>query len=189
MRDLYVFDFDQRRLRTFTYAEGAAWDEKGWTLHDLVEEQIVADGAVIRRAPVERLETRLGPRQLGVLFLPVENLSILDLVQTAESLRERGEDARIYDYAFWRRTAMPLVAAVMLLAAIPLVLDVRPRLPLGQRAVVGALAGIGFQMLNDTFSRFGLGYGIQPIVTALLPAVLVLTLALWRSLSGEGRSA
>lgn len=182
LRDVYVYDFEDRRMRTFTYARTAAWDAGKWTLHDLVEQDISADGPTARRLPADDLATRLGPRQLGVLFLPPEELSLLDLMRTERSLRERGEDFHLHEYAFWRRASMPLIATLMAFCAVPLVLDVRRRSSVGQRVIAGALLGLGFQMLNDTFARFGLNYGLSPALTAFLPAGCVLGVGVWKSI-------
>jgi lipopolysaccharide export system permease protein len=181
LRDLYVYDFEERRLRAFTYAQTASWNAGKWTLNQPVEQEITVDGATTRRPPVEDLPTRLGPRQLGILFLPPEQLSLIDLMRTVGSLRERGEDSRLHEYALWRRASMPLIAAVMVFCAVPLVLEAGRRSTVGQRVAVGALVGIGFQMLNDTFARFGLNYGLAPMLTAFLPAVVVLAVGTWRN--------
>jgi lipopolysaccharide export system permease protein len=182
LRDLYVYDFEDRHLRSFTYAQAASWDQGKWTLDRPVEQEIRADGGTTKRPPTDTLATRLGKRQLGTLFLPPEDLSMLDLVRSVGSLRERGEDARLHEHALWRRASMPLIAAVMVFCAIPLVLEVRQRSTVGQRVVAGALIGIGFQMFNDTFARFGLNYGLSPALTAFLPAFSVLTVGMWRNL-------
>jgi lipopolysaccharide export system permease protein len=181
VRDLYVFDFQDRQLRTFTYAQNASWDQGKYTLQQPVEQEIRADGATVRRPATGTLTTRLGRRQLSTLFLPPEELSLLELSRTVDSLRERGEDARLHEHALWRRASMPLIAAVMVFCAVPLVLEVRQRSTVGQRVVAGALIGIGFQMFNDTFARFGVNYGLSPILTAFLPAAIVLAAALWRN--------
>ena len=182
LRDVYVYDFEGRRMRTFTYARSAAWDAGKWTLHDLVERDINADGSPVRRLPTEDLESRLGPRQLGVLFLPPEDLSLLDLLRTERSLRERGEDFHLHEYAFWRRASMPLIAALMAFCAVPVVLDANRRSSVGQRLILGVLIGLGFQMLNDTFARFGLNYGLSPILSAFLPVACVLSVGVWKTL-------
>ena len=50
------------------------------------------------RAPSKRLETLLSLRHLGVLFLP-SSTSRSRSVSHVRSLRERGEDSRLHDYA------------------------------------------------------------------------------------------
>jgi lipopolysaccharide export system permease protein len=74
---------------------------------------------------------------------------------------------------------MPLVAIVMVFLGLPLVLGVKRMANLGQRIVVGALLGIGFQMLSQTFGRLALAYQLTPVLGALLIPALGLAVGLW----------
>ena len=75
----------------------------------------------------------------------------------------------VYAVAFW-----PLVTAVMVYVALPFVLVGLQRSTMGRRIAIGALAGVGFQMLNTTFGTFALAYGVDPRLCALLPTLLAL---------------
>ncbi len=181
LRDVYFYDFDEsHRLRRFGYARTATHDGEGWQLGEIVESRIAADGITTERAPTRGWTTRLDPSRLRLLLFPPEALSLGDLRRSIVSLRERGEDPRPHELAFWRRVAMPLVTGVMVLLAIPFVVTALRGVALGRRIVAGALVGIGFQMFAHTFGRFGLVYGLDPIVSAMFPGALALALAvLW----------
>ena len=66
-----------------------------------------------------------------------------------------------------------------MLLGVPFVLTAPRGVALGQRIVAGALVGIGFQMFSQTFGRVGLTFGLEPWLTAILPAAGVLTVCLW----------
>jgi lipopolysaccharide export system permease protein len=180
LRDIYVYDFDeQRRLRVFTYAKSASYADSQWSMKDLVESVMTEDGGV----KTERIGTRtwdsfLSPRQLRVLSVLPQNLSLSDLHRSILSLRTRGQSELRHQLAYWRRIGTPLLTGIMVYLAVPFVLNMGPRATTGKRIVAAVLVGLGFRMFSDTFSSFGLVYGMNPIVTALLPAIAVLTLGL-----------
>jgi lipopolysaccharide export system permease protein len=70
----------------------------------------------------------------------------------------------------------------MVLLAVPLVLVSGRAVRLGERVTIGALVGLGFQMLQGMFTNLGIVAGFPPLVTALVPAVaaLVAVTALFR---------
>jgi len=74
---------------------------------------------------------------------------------------------------------MPFSTLVMMFVAVPLVLAAPRTTSLGQRIVVAALGGIGFDLLARTFMQLGLVYGWGPVASAVLPAAVALGLASW----------
>jgi lipopolysaccharide export system permease protein len=179
LQDLYVYDFDdRRRMTSFTYVQTASYTNQQWRLEGLVESRITEDAVTTQRVPVRMWDTFLNPKQLRVLFLPPDDLSLFDLYRSIGSLRQRGENPRRHQLAFWRRITMPIVTGIMVFLAIPFILTGLRTLALGQRIVAGALLGIGFQMFNDTFGRFGLVYGLDPALSAIFPGALVLAASL-----------
>jgi lipopolysaccharide export system permease protein len=180
LRDVYVYDFDDlRRMRRFTYARQATYEDPDWRLEDLVESSIGSDGVKVEHVASRTWSGFLSPKRLRVLSLRPEDLSLSDLYAASSSLRERGESTARHDLALWRRATMPLVAMVMVFLGLPLVLNVGRMANLGQRIVIGALLGIGFQMLSQTFGRLVLAYQLAPAVGALLIPVLGLAAGLW----------
>ena len=49
----------------------------------------------------------------------------------------------------------------------------------GGAIVVAALAGVGFQMFNQTFGTFAVVYRVPPLLGAVAPGVLALLAGLW----------
>jgi lipopolysaccharide export system permease protein len=180
LRDVYVYDFDElRSMRRFTYARQASYEEGQWELEDLVESTIEANGVKVERLANREWGGFLSPKRLRVLSLHPEDLSLADLYAASASLRERGESTARHELALWRRATMPLVAMVMVFLGLPLVLGVRRMANLGQRIAVGALLGIGFQMLSQTFGRLALAYQLAPALGALLIPAVGLAVGFW----------
>jgi len=187
LRDVYVYDFDdERRLRTFTYAKTASLADDRWVLEDVVESKLQEGGEVTTEHAASRVwDTFLTPRQFRVLSYLPENLSLLDLYRSIESLRSRQQSSLRHQLAFWRRLSMPLLTGVMVYLAVPFILGAGPRVTTGQRIVVAVLVGVGFRMFSEVFASMGLVYGINPALTAFLPGTLVLVASmLWNRHQG-----
>ncbi|MFQ5664813.1 MAG: LPS export ABC transporter permease LptG [Candidatus Binatia bacterium] len=180
LHDLYVYQFDaQHRLDSFAYARTASYANHQWTLEELVEGRIRNDVVTTRKVATRVWKKFVSPRQLRLLSFPPEYLSLYDLYRSIRSLRARGESPRRYQIAFWKRITLPLITGIMMFLAVPLVLVAGTSVRVGQRIVLGALLGIGFQMFNQTFAEFGLVFGLDPIASATLPGALALALGLW----------
>ncbi len=178
--DLYFYDIDpDHRMQRFTYARSASYAHHQWTLEDLAETTFAEGTAARRQVASQPWDPALSPRQLQVLFIPADELSVSDLWRAIGSLRARDESAQRHELALWRRLTMPPVTVIMLLLAFPFVPFNTRAAPLGQRIVLGALAGIGFQMFSQVFGSFGLLYGLPPVLGALLPPALAAGVGLW----------
>lgn len=180
-RDIYVYDFDpEHRMRRFTYAQSATYADRQWTLEGLVDKVIADDGVQTEQVAARPVAIEMSPRQLGLMRIPPEELSLADLYRGIGAARRQGESAEHLELAWWQRSTMPLVIVVMVFLAVALVLSSLRLVTLGRRILVGALLGIGFQMFNQTFASFGLVYALPPLLTAILPASLALAFGMWR---------
>jgi lipopolysaccharide export system permease protein len=180
-RDVYVYDFDPaHRMRRFTYAQSATYADRRWTLAGLTDKLITDDGVQTEQVAARPLAIEMSPRQLGLMRIPPEELSLADLYRGIGAARRQGESAEHLELAWWQRATMPLVILVMVFLAVALVLSAPRPVTLGRRILIGALVGIGFQMFNQTFASFGLVYALPPLLTAVLPAALALAFGAWR---------
>ncbi len=184
--DLYIFDFDaERRLTRFAHARAAAEVDGEWRLQDLRESTFERDLATNRTAATAPWPTAVDPRQLQSLWLEPRDLSLAELHRTIRSLREQGQNPLAHQVAFWRRVSAPVYMGVMVLLAVPLVLVGGRTVRLGERAMLGALVGLGFQMFQEMFTNLGLVIGLSPVLTALVPA-LIAVVAVGAVLRGQG---
>jgi lipopolysaccharide export system permease protein len=179
-RDIYVYEFDARhRMHRFTHAQTATYADHAWRLEGLAETTFADDGVTTVQVPSRSLAMALTPRQLGLIRIPPEELSLSDLYRGIGAARRQGESAERLELAWWQRATLPIAVAVMNFLAVALILS-RPRATtLGRRIFVGALLGIGFQMFNQTFASFGLVYGIATWLSATLPTLLALGCGAW----------
>jgi lipopolysaccharide export system permease protein len=73
---------------------------------------------------------------------------------------------------------VPFVAAVMILLSISFVFGPLRSVGAGHRILTGALVGVGFFVVNQMFTYLGIVFTFNPIVTAMLPALFAILLAM-----------
>lgn len=174
LNEIYVYEFDDNHvLQGFSYAREAVYENKRWEVRGIVDTKLTESGIVTQ--PVERREwdVSLTPKQIRLVALTPDYLSLGDLLRSSRDVVGRGENPHRLQMAFWKRIALPGVTLLMVLLALPLVLGHTRSMRLGQRVVIGALIGIGFRMFADTFGTFALAYGVPPFAGAIVPVALV----------------
>jgi lipopolysaccharide export system permease protein len=179
-RDIYVYEFDDgHRMRRFAHAQTATYTDHQWRLEGLAETTFADDGITTEHVATRLLAMELTPRQLGLIRIPPEELSLSDLYRGIGAAHRQGESAERLELAWWQRATMPIVIAAMNFLAVALILSTPHAATLGRRIFVGALLGIGFHMVNHTFASFGLVYGLAAWLSATLPTLLALGGGAW----------
>jgi lipopolysaccharide export system permease protein len=179
-RDIYVYEFDaQHRMRRFTHALGATYADQSWRLDGLTEMTLAEDGVTTQHVQTRPLTMELTPRQLGLIRMAPEELSLADLGRGIRAAHRQGESAERLESAWWQRATMPLLVVIMSFLAVALILSTPHATTLGRRIFVGALLGIGFHLFNQTFVSVGLVYGMAAWLSATLPALLALGFGAW----------
>jgi len=174
LRDVRVYEFDERGGLVATVAADAARFERGsWVLEGVAETRLAAGGAQVRT--FERLPWRfsLAPAVVSMVAIAPERLTLPELARYIVEMRETTQSADRYVEAFWRRVAYPLAAMAMVMIALPLVLSPRPRVSAGRRIMIGAGVGLGFYLGNQLASHVGTVYGVPPVVAALAPTAVL----------------
>ena len=72
----------------------------------------------------------------------------------------------------------PISTLVMMILAVPFVLGSLRSVGRGQRVFLGALLGSGYFLFSKAMSYGAVAYDLNPLVSAMVPAALLLTLAL-----------
>lgn len=183
LSEVYLFDFDGRReLARFAHARTATQVEGQWQLQDLQESTFRDELSTSRRLAAAPWSTSIDPKQVQMLWLEPQDLALAELYRTLRSLRAQGQNPLGYEVAFWRRVSAPVYMGMMVMLAVPMVMVGGRTVRVGERATLGALVGLGFQMFQEMFANLGLVAGLPPWVIALGPALVALALvsAYWR---------
>lgn len=177
--DLYEFDATGR-LRTFIHARQAdVFDRRQWVLVDVVRKTFSPGGVHVEHLARLPWRSFLRAPQMNLLMLPIPSLSLTDLFQYQRYLKAHGQNADRYELALWNRLAIPLATVAMILTALPFLFGPLRSVSAGLRMTLGGSVGLVFYLISQITGYMGLLVGLDPVVTALAPATLLLAIALW----------
>lgn len=171
---IYIYHLDgAHHLLTISSAASATFSHGSWMLQDVHSTELGPDGAVTINVPSREWRTFLSPGLLGLFTVDSDSLSARGLYQYIRYLRTNAINADRYVAAFWSRIARPLSLLVMIILALPFVFGPMRSATTGQRLVIGMLIGIGFYIFDSIFVQSGVVFGLNPVLTAWLPTVLL----------------
>lgn len=198
---IYEFNSDYQ-LRVIRVAkEGRYQGGQQWQLNDVSETRFIElrDGKSVPQAgqpPASRdalapdfraeqvtfpnmvMHSELTPQILSVLLVTPERMSTLDLFRYIRHLRDNKQDTQRYEIAFWKKVVYPLTLFVMVALALPFAYLHARAGAVGVKVFGGIMLGLSFHLSNTLFSHVGLLHTWPPIVSALVPGTLYLTVAL-----------
>lgn len=174
---LYELD-EQQKIKKLINAKKAYYIDKQWQLQSV--EIITFTTQHIQRTFKEKIlwNAVLSPTLVKIVVIKPDKLSSWGLYQYIRYLKQNNRRTMEYELALWNRLTYPLVTVTMILLAIPYVFGSLRTVAIGQRLLIGALLGVGFFMLNQTVGNMGLVYHWNPIISALVPPLIFLTLAI-----------
>jgi lipopolysaccharide export system permease protein len=176
---IFIYEMDgANRLTRLIHAKSAAYRKGQWVLENVESSSISPQRVTSHLLVRQPWNTRLSPDLLDVVTVKPNTLSIIGLYQYVSYLHDNGLDAALYEQALWGKLAAPLITGMMVFLAVPFVFGPLRSVGIGHRVMIGALVGIGFYLINQTFAYLGVVFAVNPAVTALLPAMLALGAAL-----------
>jgi len=134
-------------------------------------------------------ETSLSADRLVARILTPERMSLLALNDYIDYLTRNQLQADRQVVAIWRKLAYPFTLLVMLTIAAPISFMQTRRGGVGAKVFLGILLGTGFFMVNQLALNVSLLYHWSPVVTALLPNIGAMILALSAVFAMENRNA
>lgn len=177
--DVAVYEFDAAgRLQRYLHADrGRLGQDHVWQLQDVVVKQFLPPPARAQRLAELDWESFLDAQQLGVLVVPPQALSPIDLYFYVRDLRARREQVPQEELRLWQQIAQPVVTLAMMLVAIPLVMGSNRSSTLSRRVLAGTVAGIGLYLASQTLGYLGLLLHLPAPLTALALPTLILLFA------------
>lgn len=174
-----IYEFgEDRALQRMMRAKTATHEDGEWVLHDVTSSVIGAEGVkTVRRKQLE-WSLKLDPELLDLVAVQPESLSITGLYRYMEYLRENALETARYEIEFWTKVMLPLASGVMVFAALPFVFGPLRSVGIGQRMLVGVLTGLGFYLLNQAAAEFGLAFGLNAMLVAFAPTLVLLAVSL-----------
>ena len=197
---LYEFNAAQE-LTHFSQAETGTFGDGTLTLNDVVQTTVAAKAVSalsmpesneqaltqVETVPSRTLSSTLTPERLFARVLTPERMSILDLVDYIGYLKNNHLQTDRQTVALWRKIAYPFTLLVMITIAAPIGFMQTRRGGVGTKVFVGILLGVGFFMLNQLALNIGMLSRWAPWVTALVPNLAALGVALMALLLMENQ--
>lgn len=102
-----------------------------------------------------------------------------DIYNYITYLEGNDQDASSYWLTFWRKAVLPFTIVVMMLLSVSFIFGGLRTVPMGTRLIFGIASGFTFHVSGELFGPASLVFGLPPILGALLPSLLVLTIAMY----------
>lgn len=188
---LYEFSKGQE-LTSMSQAKSGYFGNDTLVLKDVTETKIDANAVAalanakvpatptttIVTLPTRTLSTTLTPERLIARILEPERMSIFVLLDYISYLESNHLQTERQVVALWRKAAYPFTLLVMMTIAAPIGFMQTRRGGVGGKVFVGILLGVGFFMINQLALNVGMLTKWSPWVTALVPNLGALGLAL-----------
>jgi lipopolysaccharide export system permease protein len=202
--NLRLYEFpDGTSLSLMSSAESARFVDGQLIMQNVIEtrispetKRVLADAKVSERPVVvketfatRQVETTLTAERLVARILTPERMTLKALYDYIQYLDHNQLQSDRQVVAVWRKLAYPFTLVVMLTIAAPIGFMQTRRGGVGAKVFLGILLGTGFFMINQLALNVGLLYKWPPVVTALLPNIGAMVLALIAILAMEHRNA
>lgn len=175
LADVRIFNIDQQhKLTSMTHAEHAHFlGENTWRLDGVKQTDVTYQKIQSSSLSSQPWSSTIDADLLKVTVVDTDNLSLYDLYTYIDFLKQNNQKSQIYELAFWSRLINPLVTFVMLMVSAPFVIGIGRGVSSGSRIMIGIIIGITFITFDKIAGSYGLVYGVNPILIACAPTVLV----------------
>lgn len=179
LKGVRIYDFDdQSHLRSISFAKhGDYQGGRRWVLKDVVRTTFEDRKTNISTIAEESWQSVLDPNLLNMLLVQPEQMSAWNLHSYAQHLRENRQKALRYEIALWTKIMYPLAVLVMMVLALPFAVYQRRQGGVGAKIFAGIMLGLAFYFLNRLFAHLGLLNDWPPVLSAVLPTLIFLGMA------------
>ncbi len=193
--DVHIHEFDGVELissiRAARAIKATEFDAKDWLLQEVETTRFDAESVEITQSDEqlwsdvtdvantgEVLPNLISVDVLKSLKGSSESLSARNLYDQMQYLKENQLDSRSVELAFWTKIASPLATIVMLMLSLPFVFASQRSGGAGQKIFIGIMLGIVYVLVNKLLTQLALANGMSPLVSASLPLVCFLVIAI-----------
>lgn len=180
LRGVRIYDFDaDYRLRSISVAGRGHYEkDRYWLLQDVVRTTFEGTEAKVSRIASLNWHSVLDPALLGVLLVRPEQMSAWRLYSFSQHLKENRQKALRYEIALWTKLVYPIAVPVMMLIALPFAHFQRRQGGVGAKLFTGIMLGLAFHFMNRLFGHLGLLYDWPPVLSAIMPTLTFLAIAM-----------
>ncbi|MGE6795653.1 LPS export ABC transporter permease LptG [Psychrobacter okhotskensis] len=122
-------------------------------------------------SPSDTLSLPFAPESVYLLTRKAEDLSLTQLYEHRQFMRQQGTRSLSHELAFWQKLLSPLSILSLVIVACSFVFGSLRTHSLGLRIVVALLFGLLFSYLQDLVGFISLATGFSPLVMVILPII------------------
>lgn len=181
----YELDQDFRLAKIITAASADYEGNNIWLLSEVSETQFLSTppsqdvtSVVTTKRPSQQLSSEITPEILSVLFADPDRMSAYDLAAYSKHLAENNQRNDRYEIAFWKKIVYPFAVFVMMALALPFAYLHFRSGGVSLKIFTGIMIGVSFQLANSLVSHLGLLNTWPPLITAAVPSLLFLLMAI-----------
>ena len=119
----------------------------------------------------DTLSLPFAPESVYLLTRPAEDLSLTQLHEHRQFMRQQGKRSLSHELAFWQKLLSPLSILSLVIVACSFVFGSLRTHSLGLRIVVALLFGLLFSYVQDLVGFVSLATGFSPLLMVLLPII------------------
>lgn len=179
LRGIRIYDFDDNsQLRSISFAKNGDYQGgRRWLLRDVVRTTFEDRKTDVSTLAEASWQSVLDPDLLDMLLVQPEQMSAWNLYSYAQHLRENRQKALRYEIALWTKIMYPLAVLVMMVLALPFSVYQKRQGGVGAKIFSGIMLGLAFYFLNRLFAHLGLLNDWPPMLSAILPTLMFLGMA------------
>lgn len=177
--NLSIYEFDENyHLSNITTAERGSYSGGNlWRLEQVSRTRFVGVGTEADRHEVLEWRSAMDPDLLNVLLVVPEQMSVWNLYNYVQHLRDNHQNTARYEIVMWNKLLYPFVVLVMLLLALPFAAHQRRAGGISGKIFAGIILGLAFSFLGRLFGSLGALNDWQPVLSALAMPMLFLMMA------------
>lgn len=122
-------------------------------------------------APSDTLSLPFAPGSVYLLTRKAEDLSLTQLYEHRQFMRQQGTRSLSHELAFWQKLLSPLSILSLVIVACSFVFGSLRTHSLGLRIVVALLFGLLFSYVQDLVGFVSLATGFSPMLMVILPII------------------
>ena len=178
--DIKIYEFDGvNRLKAISLAKkGSYLGNEEWKLEDVQQTLLSESKTTLNHLPEMKWKSVLKPEILSVLLVVPEQMSAFNLYAYIQHLKDNSQRATRYEIALWTKVVYPTAIIVMILLALPFSITQHRAGAVGVKLFIGILIGLAFNLINRLFSSIGQLNDFSPFMSASLPTLSFLLVAL-----------
>ena len=181
LRDITKYRINEdHQLTEVMFAPVARYTADGWQLQRVRGTKLMSQQSEPSKEAIQPLTTlRLNADLAGLTTLKSDQKNLRALYYYIKYRKQSGLAVEEYRFNFWQRVVAPLAAIVMFFFAVPFVFGSLRSATMGLRMVLSVAIGFLFYLANQFLGPISQLHGFNPLLSALMPALLFAAVGLW----------